>query len=409
MKVVHLSTIDTGGAGIAAMRIHHALINAGVESNMLVRTKHSDDNTVTQAEPNLDLYVPPRNPLLRKIDKVLRRRGHHLTQVEQYERAMGKLDNLYVASYTSPLSNYDLSTHPLVQEADIIHLHWIENFVDYQTFFERVNKPIVWTIHDENIAYGGFHYRDEAIELKEPFAEIENLFVKTKKEALGKEQNIHMVALSEQMKEFYHAHAIQPEYPASIIYNGITPEDFQILDHDYCRKILGISNDRIVLCFCASDMNDKHKGLSVLVRALEQLNDPTITLLCVGKGNLPKSKVDIIGTGPIPNPRLLSIAYSASDLFTMPSLQESFAQAPIEAMACGCSVVAFPCGIIPELITKENGICCQGFTMEALITGIKAALGTKYDREVISKDAIERFNISKIAGQYLDLYRSICK
>ena len=407
MKVVHISSIDTGGAGIAAMRIHHALLEMGVDSSMLVRTKYTDDPTVIQATPNINLYNPPKNPLLRKVDKVLRRRGHRLTQVECYQHEMDRLDHLYAASYTSPVSNYDLASHPLVQEADIVHLHWIENFVDYPTFFKRVNKPIVWTFHDEGIALGGFHYSDEATRLKEPFAEIESQFVKIKKDALIPNLNIHMVALSKQMEDFYHKSGIQSNYPISIIHNGILSDDFQFLDKHYCRKALGIPIDKTVICFCASDLHEGRKGLDALVKALEQLSHPNITLLCVGKGHLPKSSVEIIGTGSICNPRLLSIAYSASDLFAMPSYEESFGQTPLEAMACGCPVVAFPCGIIPELITDNNGIRCPDFTVESLAAGIHKALATHYAREAIREDVIERFNISKIAGQYIDLYKQV--
>ena len=405
MKVVHITTTDTGGAGIAARNIHRALRALGVDSQMLVRWRRTYDNTIVQAQPNQYLYTPSSNGLLRKAEKVMRRRGKMLTKVENFERELDRLDMLYGTAYTMPVSQYDLTQHPLIKEADIIHLHWIENFVDYPTFFQKINKPIVWTFHDENIAYGGFHYTDEVNSFKKSFAEIESQFIGIKKRALREGLNIHMVALSEQMESFYHEHGLQSNYPISIIHNGILPNDFQYLDRNYCRKILGIPIDRIVLCFCASDINDKYKGLATLVKALEKLNNPNITLLCVGKGELPKSSVDIVGTGTITNPRLMSVAYSASDLFVMPSFQESFAQAPVEAMACGCPVVAFTCGIIDELITPENGIRCSDFSMESLFNGIQTALDIKYDREAIREDVVERFNIIRIAGQYIELYR----
>jgi glycosyltransferase involved in cell wall biosynthesis len=409
IKVLHIATTDYGGAGIATWRIHEALLKQGIESRMLVKSKHSYDDSVIPAQPNMGLYLPPANYLQRKIEQVLRRRGKCLTQVERYEREMDRLDHLYVVSYTSPVSNYDLSVHPLVQEADIIHLHWIENFVDYPTFFQKVSKPIVWTFHDENIAFGGFHYHDEAAQLKDPYAELESIFVKIKKEALTANLNIHMVALSKQMEQFYHVHAIQPNYPIGIIHNGIQPENHPCFDRDYCRKVLGITPDRTTVCFCASNINDKYKGLDTLVQALEQLNNPNLTLLCVGKGNLPKSSVDIIGTGPISNPRLLSIAYSAANLFAMPSYQEAFAQTPLEAMSCGCPVVAFPCSGTEELITPADGVRCSDFTVESLVAGIQKALETQYNREAISKDVVERFSISKIAGQYIEMYNQLCK
>ena len=127
-------------------------------------------------------------------------------------------------------------------------------------------------------------------------------------------------------------------------------------------------------------------------------------LLCVGGGALPKADFPVFGTGPIGNPRLLSLAYSASDIFAFPSTEESFGQTPVEAMACGCPVVAFPCGVIDELITEQNGVRCPDFTVDSLTEALDTALARQYDREAIRRDALDRFNISRIAGQYLDLY-----
>lgn len=407
MKVVHIATTDTGGAGIAARNIHHALRTLGVDSQMLVRWRRTHDDTIVPTQPNQYLYNPSSNELLRKVEKMMRRRGKMLTTVEQYEREMDRLDMLYGAAYTMPVSQYDLTQHPLVQEADIINLHWIENFVDYPTFFQKIDKPIVWTFHDENTAYGGFHYTDEANRFKEPFAEIESQFIGIKKKALRRDLNIHMVALSKQMEQFYHEHGLQSNYHVSIIHNGILPDNFQNFDRDYCRKILGIPVDRIVICFCASDINDKYKGLTTLVKALEELNNPKITLLCVGKGELPKSSIDIVGTGTIANSRLMSVAYSASDLFVMPSYQEAFAQTPIEAMACGCPVVAFPCSGTEELVAPLSGVRCYDFSVESLAVGIQTALETMYDREAIRKDVVAKFNLSIIAERYIELYNKV--
>ena len=177
MKVLHICTMDHGGAGIATRRIHEALLQMGVESHILCRFRRSSASDVTAAQPDMNLYRPPKNRLLRKWQQIQRRRGNCLTEVERYERQMAVLDRQYGAAFTLPISNYDLARHPLVQEADVLHLHWVENFVDYPSFFARVKKPIVWTFHDENIAFGGFHYTDEAERLQEPFAELERTFV----------------------------------------------------------------------------------------------------------------------------------------------------------------------------------------------------------------------------------------
>jgi hypothetical protein len=44
------------------------------------------------------------------------------------------------------------------KEADIINLHWVANFIDFQSFFRYNDKPIVWTLHDANPFTGGCHY-----------------------------------------------------------------------------------------------------------------------------------------------------------------------------------------------------------------------------------------------------------
>ncbi len=404
MKVLHIATMDHGGAGIAARRIHEALLQQGVESHVLCRFKRSSAPDVTAAQPDMGLYRPSRNPLVRSAERILRRRGKCLTEVERYERQMQTLDRRYGAAFTMPLSNFDLAQHPLVQQADVIHLHWVENFVDYPTFFAHVKKPIVWTFHDENIAFGGFHYSDEAQRLKEPFACLEEPFARIKSRALAAASDIHMVALCQPMARFYRDHSLANRFPVEIIHNGIRPDDFQVLDRRFCRQVLGVPEENRVVCFCASEINEHRKGLANLVAALEQLNIPNLTLLCIGEGQLPESEVHTVGTGAIANPRFLSMAYSASDILVMSSYEESFAQTPVEAMACGCPVVATPCGIIGELIGNHNGVRCADFTAEALADGLRTALGRQYDRQAIRSDATERFDIALIARQYLDLY-----
>ena len=66
MKVVHICTMDHGGAGIAARRIHEALLRLGVESHVLCRFKRSSADDVTAAQPDMGLYRPPSNKLLSK-------------------------------------------------------------------------------------------------------------------------------------------------------------------------------------------------------------------------------------------------------------------------------------------------------------------------------------------------------
>ena len=79
------------------------------------------------------------------------------------------------------------------------------------------------------------------------------------------------------------------------------------------------------------------KGFEYVVRALGGLTDrPDLFLLSVGFGKPaipPQLKHRSVGR--VSNDRMLSLVYSAADVFVIPSLQESFGQTVTESMACG--------------------------------------------------------------------------
>ncbi|MFM8487337.1 MAG: glycosyltransferase, partial [Bacteroidota bacterium] len=61
------------------------------------------------------------------------------------------------------LANFgtDISHHPLVQRADVIHLHWWnQGFLSLRNLeaLGRSGKKIVWTLHDMWAFTGGCHY-----------------------------------------------------------------------------------------------------------------------------------------------------------------------------------------------------------------------------------------------------------
>ena len=92
MKVVHISYRDTGGAGIAVLRLHRSLLKQGVESRVLVAEKRSSEQTVVVADESPALvYTPPRDIVLRKFMKLMRSHGFLLSQREKYERIVRRI------------------------------------------------------------------------------------------------------------------------------------------------------------------------------------------------------------------------------------------------------------------------------------------------------------------------------
>ena len=408
MKVLHITANDFMGAGWCVLRIHKALLSLGVESKVLVAKKHSRDALVFEMLPNHEGVRKPENKLFRKIHTFFQLLGFFRIRTE---RASGLTKNIKwntPVTWHAPITDYDLLQSVLVKEADIIHLHWIAGFLDYESFFSKIDKPIVWTLHDENIAFGGFHYSRDKQKNYECCQQVEDYYVRIKQKAISQVKELHLVALSDWMQQFIERQPFLTGRPVHRIYNGVDCDVYRIFPQAPARSVLGIPDDCVVFAFCAYRLYDERKGLKDLVKALEALRNDKIAILCIGGGDMPvETEIPAFFTGEIGSDLLMSFLYSAADYFALPSYQEVFAQTPLEAMACGLPVVAYPCSGTSDLIRDFNGVVCSDFTVEALREGIKKLMKTLYDRESIRNHIVEHFAHQKIAGQYKDLYQSI--
>lgn len=84
--------------------------------------------------------------------------------------------------------------------------------------------------------------------------------------------------------------------------------------------------------------------------------------------------------------------------------REPFGLTIIEAMACGCPVVAFDKGSIPELI--ETGV--TGYVVQDVETMVEAVQNiSAIDRAKCREHALTNFSASKMADGYEEVYRKI--
>jgi len=103
---------------------------------------------------------------------------------------------------------------------------------------------------------------------------------------------------------------------------------------------------------------------------------------------------------------------SASDLFLMPSAQESFGLAALEAMACEVPVVASRVGGVPELVEDGvTGFLCSPDDLRAMAdASIKLLTDEKLHSSMAAaarKRAIDRFADSRIVPLYEAYYDEV--
>lgn len=407
MKILHISTFDRGGAGISCIKLHRGLMGIGYSSKVLVLKKTSDAPEVYQFEKNI--YRLPkiiRWPVL-FLKLVLQKLRIPVSQLQHLQY---KLDSLRAVSspvYSLPLSDYDLSNHPLVVEADLIHLHWTAGFLDWPSFFGKVTKPVVWTIHDENLYFGGFHYRKDQIANLSVYGDLEKKLIEIKQKSIHNCKNLSIVSLSKMMLKLTLSEKIVKNRNHYLISNSVDHNVFIQFDKKLSRNVFGLPQDKKILIFISYYLNDKNKGLTELVTALNELKYPDLVLFAIGIGKTEiETSIEIFYPGAIVDPRLLPLAYSASDIYVMPSFQEGFAQTPLEAMACGLPVVTFPCSGTEELINEKNGVRATEFTVASLKNSINLALNTKYEADWIREDVLTRFGMKNMIGQYVSAYNN---
>lgn len=396
MKIVHIVTSDYTGAGLCAKRICKAQRDLGLDAILLVKEKTSNDNYIIQY-PSSFLSFVKKNWI-----KVLRKL--HLYQMNR-ELNFAHLMTQYKFWGSLPVSSYRLDKSSLIRKADIIHLHYIDDFIDYPSFFRLINKKIIWTQHDESINFGISHYTNAYNNLPEKIKRLDCYYYKLKQNALTQAKDLMLVSLSEMMYNFNRSHSFTQNMPDTIIHNSVDYNIYKPIDKEKAREFFNISKHCIILLFAAADISDKRKGLRDLVKAAAKINNPNIKICTIGLNN---RKVDdikgLIRLGTIKDPQIMSYAYSAADYFIMPSFQEAFAQTPLEAMACGKPVIAYPCSGTKELINKNNGIVCKDFTVDSLVDAIIEAMHINYNSKDIRKFIINNYSPEKIAQQYLSLY-----
>jgi len=390
MKVLHICTSDEGGAGLCCLRLHNALLNEGVDSKVVM-------NYTTRDYPEVYQYRPFASWLCFLPSRIFHKMGLEVTESNRVSALGAK----HHAFFSRPVSSTDITKFELYDWADIIHLHWVNDFLDYPSFFKKTKKKIVWTLHDENLFYGIAHYGVDVLHDND----TEKKYKSIKFESIRSSENLNVVFLSKMMYDQFGNDEIIRGRKKTIIHNSVDGNIFMPYDKTSIRRKYGISQNKTVFLFMSSDIGNPIKGLHLLVQSINELDLKNVEILALGNNASNVSYPIVRNLGMIEDMNILSELISSADYYAMPSRQEAFAQSPMEAMACGLPVVAFPVSGTKELINDSNGIICSDFTVAALSDGIRQLMSRTYNPTQIRNDVMNRFSPSVIAKQYISYYQ----
>lgn len=393
-KVVHICESNIGGAGIAASRLNHALQKFGIDSKMLVLNKVGVESSVYRYDRPVYARIMGRLPIPYKQNKY---RKFNSNSHSRYE------------IITFPEAFFDISKHPLIKEADIINLHWIGNMLNYRKFFQSVNKPIVWTLHDMNPFLGCAHYIGDVRRNPED-KRMEDKVKRLKEKAYKSCRSLTIVDLCNWMKEYSSASDAFIERRHVIIPNSINTEIFRLRDSSITREALGLSADKPLIMFCCQNLNNRRKGFDLLTDTLSQLMDRYEFIAVGNPQGIEMHNKNLHFFGTVSDELFLSLLYSSADLFVLPSREDNLPNTMLESLCCGTPVLSFDNGGMRNIIKHgENGLLVKEQTSDGLIAGIESFFENKdkYSRCRISTDARQYFSAEIQASRYVELYQSL--
>lgn len=387
MKILLVTKDDIGGIGQVCIDLMRSLKALGHECHMLVLNKHTQNDDVER-------YGYLRWQLTEIPLELLRRHGHYVTRRNKARRLGGGV----------PTSPVNLMHSRWVKWADVVHLNNVGDYIDYPSFFGGIGrKPVVMTLHDENFFYGLAYYEIQ-LQRNHP---LERYYAELKRHAFAQAQNMGIVMLSEYNKNKFMDNELLKGRDVRVINNAVDTTIYRPTPKAEARQRLRLSEDDTLIAFVAFYMSETRKGIDQLSEAVRRMDNPRIKIVAVGNNIHQHSWPNVIEMGFKATPDALCEVLSAADFYALPSTQEAFALTPMQAMACGLPVVAFPVSGTSELINERNGVVCRDFTVEALQEGITTLMSRSYDAAAIRQDMINRFSPELIAKQYCSLYSDL--
>ena len=406
---------------MATGRLLAALNNNGVRAKMLVDEKiDSDINVIglrTTSQPRQSLWATLRRwNFIYERWYIFRKLHFHKTHLFEIDIAN---------------SGTDITRLPAFQEADVIHLSWINQGMLSLQDIKKIlasGKPVVWTLHDLWPVSGICHYARGCNKFKTGCNHCQLLpnngsatdlsnKIWNRKKALYCKGGLYFVACSRWLEGQAKRSGVVGKNPVNSIANPIDTNIFRPCSKQEARTTLGLPADKKVILFVSQRVTDERKGMHFFTEAIEKLKqdapslaENTVVAILGGHSEEVAEMLPVksYGLGYVEDERHIAKVYSAADVFVLPSLEDNLPNTIMEAMACGVPCVGFKVGGIPEMIDHlKNGYVAKTRDTDDLAAGIRWTL-SEADAQGLADEAVRKVHTSysqnRIAIKYIELY-----
>ena len=331
MRVLIINTSERiGGAAVAAGRLMESLKNNGIKAKMLVRDKQTDQISVVG----------------------LKRSWLHVWKF-MWERIViwkanrFKKNDLFAVDIAN--TGTDITSLPEFQQADVIHLHWINQGMLSLNTIRKIltsGKPVVWTMHDMWPCTGICHYARECRNYEQECHHCPYIYggggkkdlstrIFRKKKEIYSQAPITFVGCSRWLAEKAKVSGLLTGQTVINIPNAINTNLYKPHNKQEARRKCRLPQEGKLILFGSVKITDKRKGIDYLIEACKLLAEKhpewKDSLGVVVFGNQSQQLQDLIPFRVYPLPYIkneheLVDIYNAVDLFAIPSLEEKPAE-----------------------------------------------------------------------------------
>lgn len=365
MKVLHLSSTDSGGA----IELHAGMLEYGIQSRMLV--KGNDLGGVSS---------------IFRVSDLRRNRSNLGSYISKLFLPDSNSD---LSMFSLPLLGAGIQNHPFVKDADVIYLHFVAQS-SFISIFElenllKLNKPVVFVTRDMWSMTGGCHsFLDcesyqYSCSICPHYINSISLFnwpqwqLKKKKIIFSKYPNLIFVGISDWCSIELKKSFATKNRKSFTIPNAINVNLFTIYDKVKLKRSFGFDPNIPILGFGARSVNSTLKGFDFLKKAIKILDEKGIifSVASFGSNNAENLSKVHYHLGYIDSREKMAEYFNAIDIYISPTLAEAFGNTVAEAMACGTPVVGFETGGLIDIIDhRDNGYLAKYKSAEDLANGI---------------------------------------
>jgi glycosyltransferase involved in cell wall biosynthesis len=211
------------------------------------------------------------------------------------------------------------------------------------------------------------------------------------------------VGSKKEFDEFSRAMKVQS---GLVLPNCVRENIFYPRDRVQARRELGIASDEIVLLYVGRLTETKNPRLLVEVGRLLRSDIARLKLVFVGDGPLREilqreahGSENVVVTGALA-PERVAKWMNAADALTVVSKTEAFTSiVALEALSCGCPVVATPVSALPDIIKPGvNGELSRDFTAEAYASAVRSVLRERPSAQSCS-ESVAGYTSAQVGAQ----------